>query len=158
MHAQRHQVVHDIVLAGHRREHRADAPGLVAPGYLFESEIDLSIGVVHGALKMLGAIVADWHGNPMVWGERKRPGNVRSSCLDSSSPPRPFTLGQSTFVCGKTISERPYSSCGLIRARRLENLVSNTRQYRRHSNAARFQQSSERRRSPKATAPSLPWC
>src|SRR5712671_6103868 len=49
----------------------------------------------------------------------------RSSCLDAPSPPRPFTLGQSTFACRRTSSDGPCSSCGLIRASRPKNQVSN---------------------------------
>ena len=56
MHAERHEVVHDIVLTGHRPKYRPDALCLIAPGDLFESEISLAVGVIHSALSMLDAL------------------------------------------------------------------------------------------------------
>ena len=39
MDTQRHQIVHQVVLAGHRVEHRLDQLGLVALGHLLEAEM-----------------------------------------------------------------------------------------------------------------------
>src|SRR5260370_8879798 len=105
MHAQRHQVVHDVVFAGHRREHRADAPGLVAPGDFFESEMVLGAGVVTGSPQSVGAIVADWHANPMAWGERKRQGNIGAVALTLPLPPGRSRWARQHSLCrGRLVS------------------------------------------------------
>src|SRR5207342_1617236 len=72
MDAERHQVVHQVVLAGHRREHLADELLLLAGGDFAEAEMG-------GAARIAGFVhAADYRPRPVAC----------ACCVDPHTPPR----------------------------------------------------------------------
>ena len=55
-----HEIVHDVVLAGHGREHRAHPLRLGRPCHLLEAKIRRALGLDHGTPHRPGLIVADY--------------------------------------------------------------------------------------------------
>ncbi len=63
----------------------------------------------------------------MAWRDGEPAGNEEHSCPQAPHPPRPFTPAAEHHRTEARVASGCLHSCGLIRARRLEDQVSDTR-------------------------------